>query len=730
MRIDPDAARGEDARDIGVTDQPPESRLLKHQAPNDSQAPMKSHRARQTAFFGRTFSKGTPGRGRYRALLLLLVVLRMAYSEAPSAFAKGPANAPVSSASASPGGGGVVPAQRALSTYEQDSLASGLARLGTRIESSPEGKHVESIEVVVLDVFEPRDPAPAFLNWFHVNTEDSIVRREVLIKPGQPYTALLAAESERNLRKFIQYSVVLVVPVQGSSPDKVRILVVTKDVWSLRLSWDPYFYQGRLTGLLLAPSELNLFGTTQTVSGAIITTQNNLWLGLTYYVPRIAGSRITATLMGKAQVDCKTGNVEGGSGQMFYGQPLFSTRTAWSWGVTSTFASQVERGSLGAASSICSAPGAAGVRVALAENLPNYPVETDVAYIPNIYRKEVMTTQIGATRSFFVRNKINVSFGLEGVRVRNSPLGPPSEIYVGRSQFSQDDYNRTCWPPGKDCAIGDPVSATPATDIDGSRVATLFAQQRLSPSMFRVGPYVQVHAFETNFVRLLNVNTLGLQEDFQLGHSVTLRAYPGVRPLASRNLIGGVSSIDYTLPVAGGFYRLGGTSTLEFSGTEDDFAKAGVRRSSRSDARIELRSFLVSPDLGLGRVVMGTTFVDQPQWRYVPAAYELGSPDRLRGYPASARQGRTVFVNNLEFRTRPLHLYSTALGLVAFLDSGSAVNGISNLSLVHGAGVGLRLLLPQIDRQVFRIDVGVPVESEPWSKYTITAGFRQAFGDE
>lgn len=630
------------------------------------------------------------------------------------------------SAQATPPLNATSPMPRALSQYELDSLETGLARLDAQVEPVPEGKRVEKVEVVVLDVFEPRDPAPGLLNWFHVNTQETVVRREVLLGPGQSYSSLLAAESERNLRKFVQYSVVLVTPVKGSTPDSVRILVVVKDVWSLRLSWDPSFDRDTVTALLLSPSELNLFGTTQSASGTINAGPNNLWLGLNYYVPRVGGSRISATVSGNAQLNCRTGDLEGGSGLLSYGKPLYSTRTAWSWGVNASYTNQVIRGALGTASTICSSPGPAGVRVALD---PNAHGITSVAYIPNIYRSEVLTSTLGMTRSFFVRDKVNLSFGLEARRDRNTPLGEPTEMYAGTWAFNQSDPNETCWPPTKECAGSPALSVAPTTEFDSKRLTFLYNQQRLPVSGFRIGPYLQLQTFETRFLRMLNVNTLGLQEDVQLGRNVTWRTYVGVRPLASRNLVGTIAKADYTFPLRGGVFQLGGSSTLETSGLDDDFARVGIRRSSRSEVRVEVHSHLVTPDFGFGRIVMGTSYGDHPQWRYAPAHFQLGSMGRLRGYPPIAMHGRTVLVNNLELRTAPVELFSAQLGMVAFWDAGSTASGPENLALVHGVGAGLRVLLPQIDRQVFRIDVGFPWQGDALDKFTVTAGFRQAFGD-
>jgi hypothetical protein len=620
---------------------------------------------------------------------------------------------------------GVAP--RTLSTYERESLTTALARRGTELEPHPDGKRVEGVDVVVLEVFEERDPAPAFLNWFHVNTLESVVRREILLRPGQDYRQVLAAESERNLRRFAQFSVVLVTATKGSDPESVRILVVTKDVWSLRVSWDPTFANGKLTGLTLAPAEWNLFGTTQALSGNLFLGVNTFWVGGAYRVPRVAGSRIAAEVGASVQMNCQTGQAEGGRFFFSYGQPLYSLRTPWAWGVSADYVSQVSRAGFGTANAVCSSPGASGVRVALEPARGS--ALTRVAYIPNIYRNEVFAGDIGITRSFFVHNKVNVSFGLEAERVQNTPLATSSDVYVGESWYSPSASNRTCWPPTEACPLSTPQDAVLTDEIDVNYVRARYAEQRLGPGSYRIGPYVKLSAYETNYIRVLNFNTLGLQEDVQLGHSVSLKAYPGVRPLASRNAFGTVTSISYALPVLGGVYRLSASSTLELSGRQDDLAPEGARRSSLSDAKVEFQSHLVTPDIGFGRFVVGTAYGEHTQWRRVAPLYELGSMDRLRGHPATAFIGRTLFVNNTEFRTRPLEVLSTLIGGVAFWDVGGAADGARELPFAHGVGLGLRVLLPQIDRQVFRIDVGMPIQADPLAALTVTAGFKQVFGD-
>src|SRR5262245_41515507 len=100
-----------------------------------------------------------------------------------------------------------------LSDYEKDSIRFALEEVDGTIDPNPDGKWVEGIDVVTLDVIEPRDPAPGFLNAFHVTSRKAIIEREVLLRPGERYDRDRVEESERNLR-VRQLSVVLIRPIR------------------------------------------------------------------------------------------------------------------------------------------------------------------------------------------------------------------------------------------------------------------------------------------------------------------------------------------------------------------------------------------------------------------------------------------------------------------------------------------------------------------------------------
>ena len=74
----------------------------------------------------------------------------------------------------------------AYSPYELASIDDAVSTLKTRVADDPEGKTVEGIDIVTLDVVERRDPAPSALNWFHATTRRYVIEREVLLTEGAP----------------------------------------------------------------------------------------------------------------------------------------------------------------------------------------------------------------------------------------------------------------------------------------------------------------------------------------------------------------------------------------------------------------------------------------------------------------------------------------------------------------------------------------------------------------
>ncbi len=647
---------------------------------------------------------------------------------------------------------------RQLSAYELESIQIALGRIGGgKRDLEPEGKTVEDIEVVTLEVFEKRDQVPTFVNWLHVTTGDYIIEREVLIRPGQPFQQTLADETERNLRAFPQVSVVLIVPLKGSRPDTIRLLVITKDVWSLRLSWDPRFFNGRLTSLTLAPSEWNIAGTTQRVSGILSLTARNYWVGGSYYVPRIGGSRIAAFVNGNAVLNCQTNRLEGATGAFNYGQPLYSTRAKWSWRTAMSWSSIIRQPVEEFGQSICSSQRTLARRVTNLETVGISEAEatpitggktgrtsslvterrTDVL-VPIRYREERLRGQVALTRSFNILNKFDLSTGIEADQILLNDVSSRDEFLGLRMLYPSLDGEAGSPSPedrdrfgADDPRLTDNLVAAARRDyrtglaLNAPNPPTALPRSQLLLSDRRISPYLQLHAFHTGFLRTINYNTLGLQEDVRLGHDVYLRLYPAFRPLSSRDLLGVFASASYTWQLETGFLRTLVASEVEMAADGNEDTRAPITGLEQSDASVSAAVHFASPNLYVGRFVSSAVFNQSPI-RYINRfSVGLGGTDRLRGYQPTAFLGISRFVVNTEFRSRPIQILSTLFGLSLFHDMGDATNDPLEMKLKHGGGVGLRVLFPQLDRDVLRFDFGFPLQEHAQGQFTFTAGFGQ-----
>ena len=70
-----------------------------------------------------------------------------------------------------------------------------------------------------------------------------------------------------------------------------------------------------------------------------------------------------------------------------------------------------------------------------------------------------------------------------------------------------------------------------------------------------------------------------------------------------------------------------------------------------------------------------------------------------------------------------------------FYDVGDAMTGFDNLRVKQSLGGGLRVLLPQFNRAVFRADIGFPIDRGPFGgrsqvvdPFNVYLAFEQAFG--
>ena len=549
------------------------------------------------------------------------------------------------------------------SPYEQEAIDLTVESLGTEIESNPEGKTVERIEIVTLDVVEPRDPVPDLLNVFHTKSRRYTIEREVLVQRGQPYRKVLVDETARNLRSFPQLSVVICVPIKGSAPDKVGLLVITKDVWSLRLNWDVKYSSGGLEQLILQPSETNLLGTHHTVAMRYALNPAAWSIGTQYTVPRVTDYRLRAVAHANVIVNRQSGETEGSFGGVSLGRQLLSSTTPWSWLTSTAWLHQTTR------------------RFVNAE-LATYDAEVTPQddRIPFSYNTRSLLHRTAVTRSFGWAVKNDVSLGAE---------------------YDRREYE------------------VPATEGVDPVALQAFRDDRVPASTTRLSPYVQYMGYTTDYMRVLDFETLGLQEDYSLGHRVILKIYPASSELGStRSLFGVFAAAQYTIPFIDGLVRVGVESETE------------AEQDRLADGSIQANWRVITPRLGFGRLLVDALVLHR--YRNFKNSFSmLGGDNRLRGYPSNYFVGESVVVNNIEFRSRPVEILKLQLGGAVFYDVGGTFDNGDAIGLSQSAGLGLRALFPQLDRVVFRLDLGFPIEKdglpEGVAPMSFFAAFEQAF---
>ena len=576
-----------------------------------------------------------------------------------------------------------------FSKYEEESLRRGLAEIKGVVEPEPDGKVVEKIEIVRFEVLEDRDipydavagaiPRRAFGqrlelvtgeteldtamaaglrvgkdlgNAIHYTTRDFIVRREMLFREGDLYRTQAVQETARNIRAIPQIAQVVYTAVKGSRPGTVKLLFVTKDLWSLRLSYDLRASAGGVESFLLTPQETNLLGLHHVAQTRFYYLPESYTFGAAYKVPRFGLTRVGASATSNVVVNRRSGNLEGSAGSVGVGQGLFASSATWAWATSVGWTNVISRRYSNA-------------RLAVFDAASTPEREA----IPIQYRSRSAAATAAVTRSFGWAYKNDLTLGFD----------------LSTQSISTFDLS--------------------ALDL---RAQAEFVRRNIPVAEDRVGPSLTWRSYETRFHSITDVLTYALQEDYRLGHVLTASVYPLLTAIGSaRNVLGGSVGGQYTLPMGDGLARASVETGAEYQlGTDKPASRAND--DTVTDASVVGSLKLVSPKTPAGRVVMDITASNRYR-NYLNRQSSLGGEDRLRGYPSSFYAGKDLIVYNLELRSRPIRLLSMQVGAVAFYDVGDAMNGFEAARAKQSTGIGLRTLIPWLNRVVFRVDLGVPL---------------------
>ena len=120
---------------------------------------------------------------------------------------------------------------------------------------------------------------------------------------------------------------------------------------------------------------------------------------------------------------------------------------------------------------------------------------------------------------------------------------------------------------------------------------------------------------------------------------------------------------------------------------------------------------LVTPSIGaIGRIVVDATaavpLAELPEHQGVPRRRRSAARLSHRTTSSATTSSRTTS----SFARGPIEILSCQLAAVGFFDAGDAFDSWSTFEPFQSVGVGLRALFPQLDRGVFRADLGFPIE--------------------
>ncbi len=541
------------------------------------------------------------------------------------------------------------PSVLALGSYERDALRQALAARGLALERAPAGKTVRRVHVVNLPVF---GPAEGFLRWFnrfHITTREDVIAREVLVRPGEIWDEARVAETRRRLRDPLFTTLVVVEPVvaAGGSPAEVDLLVVTRDIWSLRMN-SRYEVQERvLTELSLSLSENNLFGYRKQVALVFDMDLGVYTIGPQYVDKNIAGSHLTLTSKVDAVFNRYSSELEGSKSFTSFFYPLWSLEREWAGGIEVTHFDAVRRSFFGT-------------------GLRGYQTEQGVV-LPWEYDQRDLDTDASVTRQLGTSVKHRFALG-HRIDVTRPSL---RDGFPGDAE-AQAEFVREVLPRSE-------------------RASLLFARY----SMFT--PVYAVYR---------NIDSFDLAEDQRLGPELVAEGGAALEVIGSEeDFLFGSLSAAWALDLAGsGLVRAAaaasarrqGDALIDISRSASVVAASppflGMRLSARAawarrTEETNNRYFTIGGDSGLrGYTIAAFAGVGEHPVRVV-GNLEL----------------RTLAVPIWFSRAGAVLFYDVG-------DAADCYRGCPNDLVLHqDVGVGGRMLIPQLQPYVFRFDWAIPL---------------------
>jgi hypothetical protein len=213
--------------------------------------------------------------------------------------------------------------------------APGAAPVASPAPLGPErleadGTRIGVIEIDAQDIFDESKPGEdnalfRLANRLHRTTRPEVVRRLLLVHPGDTFSARRVAESERLLRAQLYFYDARIRPVRRRPDGTVDLRVTTRDVWSLNVGAN-FRHSGGVNTTHLRVGDTNLLGTGKDVALSWESNVDRTTTQVRYRDHAVLGSRVVTELSYADATD-------GLERKLLLERPFFSLATPWAAGL-------------------------------------------------------------------------------------------------------------------------------------------------------------------------------------------------------------------------------------------------------------------------------------------------------------------------------------------------------------------------------------------------------------
>jgi len=590
-----------------------------------------------------------------------------------------------------------------FSSLERASIERVQAELHFEVDPSPWGKVIGTITVYNEPVF-AEDNWLQFFNIFHITTAKSKIRGELTIDEGEVWDQARVEESARRLKDPLYTGVIALLPIKSKDEGKVDLIVITRDIWSLRLNTQYQYQQDTLTNFSISLSENNFLGRRMTVAVALLMDLGTIGIGPLFIDKNFLGQHLDFRvridkLLTRQRLDIVGLNdlrkvvrlpttdpvglldkgvlhSDGEDATVSLTRPLWSLASHWGGGGSFTYRNAINRTFFGT-----------GLR---AVDDPSTPVNE---FLPREYRMVSWTARGSVMRQWASEYIHQVELG--------------HIVTSQKPSLLPNIHSRHAL-----AGLADTAGEGPGYPSDASLrdfiVNNVFPRTELISS-----PFIEYTFARAAYHTLRNLDTYELAEDVREGPFLNVGVQQSLkflgsdfyftRPYASGSWTFLLGDDSYFRVSTGGQMRIQNAPcvanvTPTTCSTIDNTATAGLR--------------FVSPTLSYLRIVAQVGF--ETRWHDTQNAdYAVGSESGLRAYDIAQFYGDRRLLGQIEGRTIPVRgpwiLSFLRFGAVVYYEAGGSANSFNEMSIYHDVGFGARMLVPQTSRDLFRFDLAFPL---------------------